>query len=202
MYSSSPWRSRGYLPHFDTSDVWQAITYRLADSLPAHVVSGLERSLGDIPEELRNSERRRRIENWIDSGPGACLLRRTDVAQMVLDNWQRFAGERYDIGPWVIMPNHVHVMIRVNPGCTLETIVRSWKSYTAKRIMAQCGCAAPIWWNDYWDRYIRDENHWLTTKRYIEGNPLAASLVKMATDWRWSSAAVPPRSQIGVALEP
>ncbi len=182
------WSSRGYLPHFDAADTWQSITYRLADSMPAHVIESIERELDAVPDDQRNTERRKRLEAWINAGHGSCMLRRDDVAALILENWQRFAGECYDLGPWVIMPNHVHVLIRVNPGFSLATIIGSWKSYTAKRIAALTDMAPPVWWPDYWDRYIRDDNHWIGTRRYIDHNPVAAGLVPEPADWRWSSA--------------
>jgi REP element-mobilizing transposase RayT len=146
------WRTRGYLPHFDAADIWQCITYRLADAVPHHAIADMERKLDLIEEVERQRQRRRRIEAWIDAGHGACLLRRPDIAGIIWENWQHFAGERYDIGPWVIMPNHVHILIRVHAGWPLEGILRSWKSYTAKRIMAVTGVAAPVWLDDSWDR--------------------------------------------------
>ena len=184
----SPWTTRGYLPHFDTSDLWQSITYRLADSMPRDVVSRMERELKDLPDDERTNRRRQRIEKWIDQGHGSCLLKNDVVATVILATWQKFAGLRYDLGTWVIMPNHVHVLIRVNPGLTLKTIVGSWKSYTAKEAMRLTGASAPIWWPDYWDRYIRDEAHWDTIVRYIEDNPVVAGLAKTPAGWRWGSA--------------
>src|SRR5436305_49546 len=89
----SPWFSRGYLPHFDVSDIWQTITYRLADSMPKHAMQSMERHITDMPDDQRNVERRERIESWINAGHGSCILRREDAAAMVLGTWQRFAGE-------------------------------------------------------------------------------------------------------------
>jgi putative transposase len=184
----SPWSSRGYLPHYDMADVWQALTYRLADSMPKHVIESLESALSVFSEDDRTIERRKRIESWIDAGHGSCILRRDDIAGLILETWRRFAGKRYDLGPWVIIPNHVHVLIRVNPGFSLARVVGSWKSYTAKRIMQLTKQPAPIWWPDYWDRFIRDDTHWNGMRRYIENNPLAAGLVRDAAAWKWSSA--------------
>ncbi|MBA3701112.1 MAG: tetratricopeptide repeat protein [Planctomycetes bacterium] len=187
--SNNAWTTRGYLPHFNTIDTWQSITYRLADSMPREVVARMERKLKDLPDDERTSQRRQRIDHWIDQGRGACLLKNDSVAAVILTTWQKFAGIRYDLGTWVIMPNHVHVLIRVNPGFTLKMIVGSWKSYTAKETMRLTGAPAPIWWPDYWDRYIRDETHWDTTVRYIEDNPVVAGLAKTPAEWKWGSAA-------------
>lgn len=185
------WRTRGYLPHVDVADTWQAITYRLADAMPRPAIEAMERELAAVPDDSRQQERRKRVEAWADAGHGSCLLRRPEVARIVWDNWRHFVGVRYDLGAWVIMPNHVHILIRVHEGWPLEGILRSWKSFTAKRIMAVAGVSAPVWLDDYWDRFIRDEGHWLNTRAYIESNPVAAGLVAAPADWPWSSASYP-----------
>jgi REP element-mobilizing transposase RayT len=182
------WSTRGYLPHFDAADIWQAITYRLSDAVPAHVVASMERELAALPDDERSQMRRERLEVLANAGHGSCVLASNAVAEVVHATWRRFAGERYDLGPWVIMPNHVHVLIRVNPGHTLSVIVGSWKSYTAKRILTLTGRSGPLWWPDYWDRYIRDLRHWEAARIYIEQNPVAAGLIESSTTWRWSSA--------------
>lgn len=52
----------------------------------------------------------------------------------MVDTWRHFAGERCDQIAWVVMPNHVHVLIRVYEGVALGKIVQSWKSYTGRQI--------------------------------------------------------------------
>ncbi len=46
----------------------------------------------------------------------------------------------------------------------------------------------PFWHREFWDRYIRDEEHYYDTIEYIHNNPVKARLVKKAEDWPWSSA--------------
>ena len=73
--STLGWRSRGYLPHFDGREAIQSITFRLADSLPQERLLGLERELELVPETERATQRRKRIEGWLDAGAGCCALR-------------------------------------------------------------------------------------------------------------------------------
>ncbi|MDO8688744.1 MAG: transposase [Dehalococcoidia bacterium] len=204
------WYSRGYLPHADFPGLLQMITYRLADSLPAEVLARIEDELHTVHKPWQQAERRRRIEQWLDSGHGACILQKAPAAECVVKTWQRFAGERYDLIAWVAMPNHVHVLIRVYEGGQLGKIVQSWKSYTGRRI-AELGLGGPraglptaggistsVWMREYWDRFIRDEKHFYAAIEYIHKNPVKARLVKNPEDWPWSSApswgsAVPAR---------
>ena len=191
------WYSRGYLPHCDHPGLLQSITYRLADSLPAMAVERMDAELGSLPPQQRVRERRRRIEEWLDAGHGCCVLRWPEAAGCVVENWQHFAGERYDLIAWVVMPNHVHLLVRVYEGVPLGKVVQSWKSYTGKKIrgMMEDGRAGArraqedgVWMREYWDRYIRDEDHFDAVVRYIHDNPVKAGLVAEAEDWPWSSA--------------
>ena len=190
------WYSRGYLPHCDHPGLLQAITYRLGDSLPAAILEQMEAELANLPSERKDPERRRRIESWLDAGYGCCALREPEAAACVVDTWQHFAGERYDLIAWVVMPNHVHLLIRTYQGVPLGKIVQSWKSYTSRRIrrmMEDRGrggelAGRGLWMREYWDRYIRNERHFQATVAYIHGNPVKAGLVSRAEDWPWSSA--------------
>jgi len=210
------WYSRGYLPHCDHPGLLQVITYHLADSLPAAVLEQIDAELRSLPPERQNSQRRTLVDAWLDAGHGSCVLRLPQAAACVVDTWRHFAGERYDLIAWVVMPNHVHVLIRTHEGVALGKIVQSWKSYTGRRIremledMSRAGaeCAqtgragarrsrdrrAParpsqgVWMREYWDRYIRDERHFQAAVDYIHQNPVKAGLVGKAEDWPWSSA--------------
>lgn len=186
------WYSRGYQPHADFPGLVQMISYRLADSIPNEVLSRTRDELRSVPRQRQEVEKRKRIERWLDLGHGCCALRQPAVAESVVETWQLFSGERYDLIAWVVMPNHVHVMIRTHEGNPLGKTVQSWKSYTGRR-MAELGLGAPrnetsVWQRDYWDRIIRDEKHLLTAVEYIHGNPVKAGLVNNPEDWPWSSA--------------
>ena len=130
------WYSR-YLPHRDEDiSLLQAITYRLADSLPQHLLAQLKADLETLPPEKRESESRKQMEQWLDAGYGKCHLRHPQAAEIVVNNWKHFDGKRYDLIAWTVMPNHVHVLVRVYEGYSLGKIVQSWKSYTGKKILA------------------------------------------------------------------
>lgn len=90
------------------------------------------------------------------------------------------------------MPNHLHVLTETR--APLPRIVQSWKSFTGRWALAnnaELGFGVPgkaLWMREYWDRYIRDANHFDNVRGYIEGNPVAAGLCRQASDWPWSSA--------------
>jgi putative DNA methylase len=186
------WHSRGYLPHLDQPGLVQSITFRLYDSVPAHVVESWRNELqctSSLPAtDPRMVELRKRIAEFEDAGHGACYLRDERIARLVQDALLQFDGERYRLIEWVIMPNHVHVLVEVLPGHRLSDVVHSWKSFTAKEANRILGRSGEFWMPDYFDRFIRDEKHLAAVREYIRNNPVKAGLVEKPEDWKWSSA--------------
>jgi REP element-mobilizing transposase RayT len=180
------WHSRGYLPHFDSSSVIQSVTYRLADALPSRALVVMERRLNAFDDEERRNRLRSSIDRYLDAGRGACLLRRPAVAQAVIDTWRYFDGRRYRLHAWVVMPNHVHVLVETGYGYGLPAIVGSWKTFTARAINRLFSRSGPVWMPDYWDRFVRDETHYRRVVAYIRQNPVKAGLVDAEEGWRWS----------------
>jgi len=191
--SRKEWYSRGYLPHRDATGLLQAVTFRLADSLPQEKLARLEEELTELPETLRGAERRQRIEQWLYDGMGCCELRHPEMASQMRDALRHFDGQRYRLIAWCIMPNHVHILMETF--APLARIVQGWKSVTARWALAQnekLGLGIPdskhLWMRDYWDRYIRNDGHFESVVLYIHQNPVHAGLCERAEDWPWSSA--------------
>jgi putative transposase len=149
MVDHKGWHSRGYLPHFDSPETVQFVTFRLADSLPRPVVEALR--LGDDAAWL--------IERELDGGLGACWLGREDIATLVENALLHFDGQRYRLLAWCIMPNHVHAVVELFQGYGLGSILHSWKSFTANRANKIVRRTGAFWHDDYFDRYMRDEHH-------------------------------------------
>jgi len=177
------WYSRGYLPHFDHQNLIQMITYRLADAIPEYVLKRLEiTAKGD-------TERRKQIEAFLDAGHGSCSLKDSRVASLVEDALLHFDGTRYKLLEWVVMPNHVHVLVEIDAEYQLSQIVHSWKSFTAKEANRMLGAPGRYWQPDYFDRFIRNDVHYANAVAYIHQNPVKAKLVTRPGDWPYGSAA-------------
>jgi len=184
----SRWHSRGYLPHFESTYVIQMVTYRLADALPREVAQRLSDEMSD---EKGDAAYRKRIEAYLDTGYGSCVLRHQNIAQVVYDSLLFNNNERYCLHAWVIMPNHIHVLLQVISPRTLSRIIKGWKSFTAREINKLLGSRGKVWQDDYWDRYVRDERHYSAATQYIHENPVKAGLVARQEDWPWSSCRKP-----------
>ena len=186
------WHSRGYLPHYDALRQIQSITFRLADSLPQQKLRQIEEELAHTPEKAYHAERRKKMDEWLDAGMGCCALRHFRLASVMQETLQQFDGHRYRLIAWCIMSNHVHVLIE--PTISLARIVQSWKSFTGRWAIAhnaELGLGVPgkhLWMREYWDRFIRNEEHFQQTVYYIHRNPVKAGICKQPEDWPWSSA--------------
>jgi len=178
------WFTRGYLPHLDSFDLTQMITFRLADALPQDVILRITND-----REFKNNKvKLKYIDTSMDAGFGACYLKAPQVASIVENALWFFHRDRYNLIAWVVMPNHVHVLVDMFNNFQINQIVHSWKSYTSKQINKQLGRTGVLWQREYWDRYIRDEVHFSRAIEYINMNPVKAGLVSNACDWLFSSA--------------
>ncbi|MCH2205716.1 MAG: transposase [Lentisphaerales bacterium] len=295
--NSQNWHSRGYIPHYEADHKYQFITYRLADSLPNYLMAkvsqfdteqGLNTTLGaplsdaakgigtnsksnyseaPLSDAAKARHRRLFIENILDKSYGSCLLKIPEVAEQVISSWKYFDQEKYDLIAYTVMPNHVHLLIKVYPNQKIGNLVRSWKLFTTNFVLnndvfleaylsaasesgtlttekddsirhaasesgapssiesaasesgapssiesAASESGAPssiksatakngtpnlkkkfsIWQREYWDRFIRDQNHFNQTIQYIHHNPVKAKLTDSKKDWPWSDCYFKP----------
>ena len=195
------WHSRGYLPHFDGRAIPQFITPHLADSIPKNVITRWQRELKQVDQTDRRILLQRRIEKYLDQGYGECFLKQAQIARMVQDSLLKFDNLRYNLHSWVIMPNHTHSLLTRFEDWELEQLMHSHKSYTAHEANKILNRTGQFWMTEYFDRYIRNAEHFRNTVRYIENNPVKAGLCAKPSDWPFSSAWFREHSKsLGVTL--
>jgi putative DNA methylase len=182
------WHTRGYLPHFDGEDLPQFVTIHLADSIPQKVLHRWEEELQDMKDKPRKVWLQKRINRYLDQGYGECFLKDPRVAAKVQNSLLHLEGTRYNLFAWVVMPNHVHTLLTRSQDDELESIFHSLKSFTAHKANKILKREGRFWFPECFDRYIRNEQHFRDTVRYIENNPVKAGLCAKASDWQFSSA--------------
>jgi len=185
---NSKFHTRGYLPHYDVTAEPQMITFNLHDSLPKPHLIALSEELKVLTAKRVDPKRCSRIEELLDRGIGHCHLSNPRIAQMVAESLRYYDGHRYILNAWVIMPNHVHVLLTPKTQNSISTIVHSWKSFTAKQANRILGQQGPFWQREYFDRRIRNDRHFQDVVKYIHNNPLKAGLCESADAWIFSSA--------------
>lgn len=186
MYDPRIWHSRGYIPHVDPGEAAQFITFRLADSMPQTVLAKWKEDIK--AGVITDAGLRKRIETYLDQNYGESRLSDKRVAALVQNAILHLDGIKYRLIAWVIMPNHVHLLIVTLPGYSVSEIMHSLKSFTsheANKVLERTG---GFWFKEYFDRYIRSGEHFRAVIRYIEENPVKARLCKTPEDWEFSSA--------------
>jgi len=114
------------LPHWQPDATEIFLTWRLQGSLPSELVRHLRNSKGLSGQQFA------RAESCLDrASSGPRWLDQPEVASLVKDSIHRGAAElgQYDLVSWVIMPNHVHLLIR--PRLPLAKITGGMKGATA-----------------------------------------------------------------------
>lgn len=105
--------------------------------------------------------------------------------------WLRLPSrfESLSLGLFVVMPNHIHGILQINPHPesdrgeeeqygkpvkgSIPTIVRSYKSTVTKEIrLSNVFHVGPVWQRNYYEHVIRDQEDWHNIREYIRFNPL------------------------------
>ncbi len=171
---------RRNLPHFHPANTYLFLTWRLNGSLPkiktaANLTPGQAFAAADRIEDRRTDG-----PQWLKDPAVAQVISKAILAG---DHERHF----YDIYAWVVMLNHVHMLIL--PKVPVPTLTRWLKGSTdrfANQILNRAG--QPFWQPESYDHYLRKSSQLLTTISYIEQNPVTAGLAPSAERWPWSSA--------------
>ena len=172
------------LPHWLPEGAQVFLTWRLDGSLPANVVA---RSRNDAGAPGRQFARTERLLEKNPNGPLWLLNQRVaECVEAAMLRGQSKLGQ-YRILAYVVMPNHVHLLIA--PNVTLRRITNGLKGVTARdanRILKRTG--KRFWQDESFDRWVRNDAERIRIIAYIENNPVKANLTKRPEDWLWSSA--------------
>jgi len=175
------------LPHWQQQQSTIFITFRLGDSVPASLLNTWQEERRQwikhhpepwSPQESEDYHRRftTRLENWLDQGHGTCLLRDNEPRRILAEAIRGRDGDDYLVHSCVLMPTHVHCLVTIPLSQALPTTVQNWKSISAHRINRHRNKSGKIWQRDYFDRIIRDFDHYERAMNYIRNNPMKAKL--------------------------
>ncbi len=172
---------RRRLPHLDAIGRPVFITFCLYDALPAN---------RRFPSsDLTSGEAFVVMDRALDEArTGNRFLARPEVAQLVFDSIQHGARiGHYDLHSWVIMPNHVHLLL--TPLISSSKLLCGLKGVTAKRANALFRRSERRFWQDEsYDHVVRNEIEFRRIWQYIENNPVKAGLCITPEAYMWSSA--------------
>src|SRR5258708_15555399 len=175
------------LPHHRPEGKWLFVTWHLHGSLP--------HALYPPREKLSSGGAFVWMDRYLDTTRlGPMYLLQQSIARVVVACLHRGALlGHYQLGAFVIMSNHVHVLLlpRISPSRLMQSL-KGASAREANRILGRTG--ETFWQAESYDHWVRDEKERQRIAGYIENNPVKAGLVQRAEDYRWSSAGERRRS--------
>ncbi len=177
----------GNLPHWRQDGVTYFVTFRLADSLPQAKLDEWVRERDasraahpkpwdDATNIAYHRQFTAKIEKWLDTGYGSCMLAGSEIRSIVANALRHFDRVRYWLDSWVVMPNHVHVVVTPLADYDLSQILHSWKSFTSHSIVKLLpDWRGPIWQKESFDHIVRSPDHLERFRIYIADNPRGLS---------------------------
>ena len=170
------------LPHWFQEHKTVFVTFRLADSLPQEKIEELielkrnmllyeSLSSSDEVHKEYNLEVARRIERWIDLGHGSCVLANQEIRKTVADAIFFQDEDKYVVYAFVVMPNHVHILMSPLINIPVVDIIGKIKGFTAKKINKALHTTGTVWQSGIFDRIVRDNNNFEQYMDYIYNNP-------------------------------
>ena len=172
---------RRRLPHLQPDGEYLFVTWRLHGSLPAMPPDVIYAPPGHAFAAQDRALARNRGHLW---------LRDPRVARLVMDAVRSGEHQRrfYESQAWVVMPNHVHLLIL--PNVPLPEITHWIKGKTAREAQLLLGRrGGPFCQHESYDHRVRTSKERQRIAEYIEDNPVLAGLVAHPEDWPWSIAA-------------
>ena len=187
--------SRGRsLPHWLQPGSTHSVTMRLKDSLPkaegerwhanrcnwlrahglAHENPRWRDGFMELPANQRQEYHHRFSEGFqrlLDRGFGGCALAEPEAAAVLVETLHHFDGDRYHLGDYVVMPNHLHVLLTPLGDHALQAILTGWKRWSARQINLINGTSGCFWQSESFDHLVRNATKLERFRGYIEENP-------------------------------
>ena len=92
-----------------------------------------------------------------------------------------------DVHAYVLMPNHVHLLVTVHERNAQSRLMKMLAQCTARWTHIRYGTTGTMWEGRYHASAIDSDAYFLTCQRYIELNPQRAGIVPFPGHYRWSS---------------
>ncbi len=105
-----------------------------------------------------------------------------DIFQQELERVRRWYG--FVIAGYVVMPEHVHLLVSEPERTLLATALQMLKQMAARKLSGGSGA---FWQKRYYDFNLWSEAKRIEKLRYMHRNPVQRGLVEKPEDWAWSS---------------
>lgn len=206
---------RRKLPHWHPKGRMFFITFRLANSLPVHIIEALtaerERERQNILKTFRSVQQQDELykldkkvfgqfDKWLDrcAEESPRWLAEERVASIITEELNTLNGNRFRLIAYCVMSNHCHIVIDTfeytiipdHSGVTapypLADTLKSLKGRTARLCNQVLGRSGSFWHHESYDHMIRDQQEYERIVWYTINNPVKAGLAKDWKDWKFT----------------
>jgi putative transposase len=118
------------------------------------------------------------------------LFQRNEVAELMVATLFKYRdAAEFELHEYVVMPNHIHVLLSINDQQTLGRVIQLIKGGSSHCLRENGIVLRAVWEQRYYDRRVRDAQEFAEFSRYIQQNPVRKGLAERAEDYPYSSAA-------------
>ena len=119
---------------------------------------------------------------------GRGLLQTERNATLLIDVMRAYVAEGlFRIHDFVVMPNHVHLLMTISGQMSIEKAVGMIKGKFSYRLQKEFGYLGGVWQRGFSEVRVDDRQSFLAHRDYIEQNPVKAGLVMRPEDFPYSS---------------
>jgi len=114
------------------------------------------------------------------------LLQSERNAKLLIDVMRSLVAEhRFKLHDFVIMPDHVHLLIEVVDGMTIEKAMQLIKGRFSYRLSHEFGCSGEVWQRGFTEVQVLNQQSLAAHKTYIAENPVKAGLAASTEEYRF-----------------
>lgn len=160
------YKNKKLLPHIDMVGYYQFVTFRTFDSLDDFIYKIRKKEISDKRKEFE-------INEYLDNSKKGAYLNGEVLAYLrkyFISKDKTF----YDLVAFSIMPNHVHIIFKQNDN--ISKIMHNIKGATAFEINRMLNRKGSFWESNYYDKIIRNNEHFAVVYNYVKNNPIKAGL--------------------------
>lgn len=139
-------------------------------------------------DEVIKSERN--LPHWFHSGSIHFVTFRlktgvmtSEEQQIVFDHIKSGDDQFYQLVAVTVMPDHVHMLLRINPPYDLSRVMKGIKGKSARLVNQRRNTLGMLWQDESWDRLMRDPREFEMTLEYIINNASKAGLVRSTEEY-------------------
>jgi putative transposase len=115
---------------------------------------------------------------------------------------EQMRARRFDVQHFVVMPDHVHILITVPSGMAIEKAMQLIKGGFSFRASKEVGFRGEIWQRGFSDVQVLNEHSFQEHRDYIDANPVRAGIANRPDEYPYGSAFLRKQEQAAAKAAP